>query len=478
MSPFAVYTRKLAGLAALMLGDLAALAASLGLAEAAARLVRPAAAGWFPSGPWPLWAVMRLSALAAIWLLAFASEKLYTRRFSSLDESRRLLKGSSSALAVILGASFLNPGFFLLSRTALLISWLPAFALFPLLRRAVKRILGRFRVWRKRVLFIGSSGGAAAVIKAIRSNPILGYEMIGVLTDDTPDPKAFDGLPVLGRVADLPARVKRGDFDHLVVHFPDLPGDQLAELLTGWETAGEVIHYIPRTAGLIVAGVEAEDLGGVLSLSVRRNLAKPWNILIKAAADYVLAAVGLVLAAPILLLAAAAVKLESRGPAFFRQVRYGRRGRPIRLLKLRTMYTDNERRLADLLAADPAARAEWAEFHKLKKDPRITRAGRLLRRTSLDEMPQLLHVLTGRMSLVGPRPYLIEELREMEKTHSILTHVKPGITGLWQVSGRSLIPFRERLSLDEHYVRNWSFWLDIILLVRTPLAALSGRGAY
>ncbi|MDD8026270.1 MAG: sugar transferase [Acidobacteriota bacterium] len=472
--------KKLAGLAMLILGDLTALGLAFGLAEIVRRILREASANdGLPSGRWPLQSILRLAALAAIWILAFASEKLYTRRFSSLDESRRLLKGSSTAFAVVLGASFLNPGFFLFSRTTLLIAWIPAFALFPLFRGIIKRTMARRRLWRKRVLFIGSSGGAGPVIKAIRSNPILGYEMVGVLTDDRPDPEAFDGLPVLGRIDDLEAWAERKAFDHLVIHFPDLPGDQLTERLGLWETAGEVIHYIPRTAALIVAGVEAEDMGGVLSLSVRRNLAKPWNILIKSAFDYILAGIGFVVTAPLLLLAMAAVKLDSRGPVFFRQIRYGRMGRPIRLIKLRTMHVDNEKRREAFLAGNPAARAEWAEYHKLKaKDPRITRIGRFLRRTSLDEIPQLLNVLTGEMSLVGPRPYLIEELREMEKARSILTHVKPGLSGLWQVSGRSLVPFHERLSLDEHYVRNWSFWLDIIILVKTPLAALLGRGAF
>jgi undecaprenyl-phosphate galactose phosphotransferase len=327
MHTLSSYARKIACLCALLLGDLLALSLSLGSAEALVRLLKPAAAARFPAGPWPPPALLRLAALASIWLLAFASEKLYTRRFSPLDESRRLLKASTVSLAIAIGASFLNPGFFFFSRTALLISWTPSFALFPLLRRLVKRALTRLGPWRKRLLFIGTAGGAAGVIKAIRSHPVLGYDLVGVLTDDPPAPSSpdFDGLPVVGRIADLPAWAARKAFDHLVIHFPDLPGDQMAELLSTWETSGEVIHYIPRTAGLIVAGVEAEDMGGVLSLTVRRNLAKPWNILIKAVFDYAFATLAIVILAPVLLLAAAAVALDSRGPVFFRQTRYGRR---------------------------------------------------------------------------------------------------------------------------------------------------------
>jgi undecaprenyl-phosphate galactose phosphotransferase len=468
--------KKFLSLTGLLLGDLAALALSFGLAAPMVRLLLGRSVS-LPGDAWQ--AAVRLGALASVWIAAIAALRLYTRRFSYRDEALRLFKAATTATAVSLAAAFLNPGFEPFPKSVLVVAWLLSFFFLPAGRKIVKRVLARAGLWRKRVLLIGSPAGADAVVRAIRANRILGYELIGVLTDEPAAPGAFGGLPVLGRIADLDIWKARRAFDHIVVHLPTMPGDQLTELLRLWENASEVVHYIPRTGGLIVAGVEAEDIGGVLSLTVRRNLAKPWNILIKTVFEYVLAITMGIALAPVLLLAAAAVKIDSRGPVFFRQIRYGRKGRRIRLFKLRTMHVDAEDRLAGLLAADPRARAEWQEYRKLKgRDPRITRVGRFLRRTSLDELPQLLNVLRGEMSLVGPRPYLIEELRELEAARSILFQVRPGLTGLWQVSGRSLVPFRERLSLDEHYVRNWSFWLDIIILIKTPPVALFGKGAF
>jgi undecaprenyl-phosphate galactose phosphotransferase len=192
-----------------------------------------------------------------------------------------------------------------------------------------------------------------------------------------------------------------------------------------------------------------------------------------------LALVAFLVLLPAFLVISAAIKLTSRGPAFFVQERFGRRGKTVEIVKFRTMYADSNRRLEEHLKTNSAAREEWATYKKLKSfDPRVTGVGRFLRRYSLDELPQLANVIRGDMSIVGPRPYLQEELQEMKQVKSILFQVKPGITGLWQVSGRSDVPFAERLRLDEYYIRNWSLWTDIIILVKTVRVTLLGRGAF
>jgi undecaprenyl-phosphate galactose phosphotransferase len=164
---------------------------------------------------------------------------------------------------------------------------------------------------------------------------------------------------------------------------------------------------------------------------------------------------------------------------FFVQERYGKRGKVIKVFKFRSMHVDSRPRLEEFLAANPRANGEWERHKKLLSfDPRLTRVGAVLRRFSIDELPQLFNVLRGEMSLVGPRPYLREELEEFRGAKSLLLQVKPGMTGLWQTSGRSLLPFQERLSLDEAYIRNWSLWLDLVILMRTIQVAASGRGAF
>jgi lipopolysaccharide/colanic/teichoic acid biosynthesis glycosyltransferase len=171
--------------------------------------------------------------------------------------------------------------------------------------------------------------------------------------------------------------------------------------------------------------------------------------------------------------------MDSRGPVFFIQERYGRKGRAIKVIKFRSMYVDAESRLERYLEKKPEAKEEWAQYKKLRNfDPRVTKVGRVLRKYSLDELPQFLNVLKGDMSLVGPRPYLMEELKRVKSARAFLLLVKPGITGLWQVSGRSLLPFTERLSLDEYYLRNWTFWQDVVILMRTIRVFVSGEGAF
>ncbi|MFW6060236.1 MAG: sugar transferase [Phycisphaeraceae bacterium] len=196
---------------------------------------------------------------------------------------------------------------------------------------------------------------------------------------------------------------------------------------------------------------------------------------LKRALDVLLAATGLLAVLPLMALIALAIKLDSRGPALYRQRRPGRRGEPFMLVKFRTMHIDSAERFRRL---DAAQQAEFWRYGKIERDPRVTCVGRVLRTYSLDELPQLWNVLKGEMSLVGPRPYLGEQLRQLGERQSILFRTRPGLTGLWQVSGRSNIPFRRRVAMDVYYVRNWSLGFDLLMLMRTLKVVLTGYGAY
>jgi undecaprenyl-phosphate galactose phosphotransferase len=343
-----------------------------------------------------------------------------------------------------------------------------------------KRFLSRLNIWKKKVIIIGSANGISTVIEAIRHSKSMGYDIVGCLTDDRSKNGLVDaGVPMLGHYDEIETWKDRTGFEDIIVTLPNIPGDQFISLLKRWDGVSETIRYIPRTGDLITTGIEIENIGKILSLVVRKNLHKPWNVLMKTLFEFVLSVILLAPLLPLFLVIAAAIKLDSRGPAFFRQERYGRRGRRIKVIKFRSMFLDADRRLDDYLKRNPEAREEWMTFKKLKtSDPRVTRVGAFLRKFSLDELPQVLNVLKGDMSLVGPRPYLHEELEEVKQMKSILFQVKPGITGLWQTSGRSLVAFEERLKLDEYYIRNWSLWMDLIILMKTAKVTASGHGAF
>ena len=186
---------------------------------------------------------------------------------------------------------------------------------------------------------------------------------------------------------------------------------------------------------------------------------------------------GTLVLAPVLAVIAVLIRMDSAGAVFYRQERMGAQGRIIPILKFRTMYEDAEQKLADILASDPERRREYERYHKLQDDPRVTRIGTFLRRYSLDELPQILNVLRGEMSLVGPRAYMPSELTKMNGLARAVLQSPPGMTGLWQVSGRNHLSFADRVNLDVHYIQNWSPWLDLYLLVRTGPVVLSGEGA-
>jgi len=215
----------------------------------------------------------------------------------------------------------------------------------------------------------------------------------------------------------------------------------------------------------------------VLGIEVRRQLLLRGPRFAKRTIDIVLTVIGGILVLPILMLLGLLIRFDSPGPIFYRQRRLGQHGVRFPALKFRTMYGDGEKRLLQLLEADPKRRAEYEEFHKLVDDPRVTRVGRVLRKYSLDELPQIWNVLVGDMSLVGPRPYLEREIPAMAGQEAIILRVRPGITGIWQVTERNTTGFDQRVQTDVEYVRNWSPWLDVYVLARTFLVVIEGTGS-
>jgi Undecaprenyl-phosphate galactose phosphotransferase WbaP len=238
------------------------------------------------------------------------------------------------------------------------------------------------------------------------------------------------------------------------------------------------VLLIPDMTGLCSLGIRTREVGGEIGFEFRQRLFSFGAAVAKRTIDVFLCCVALVLLSPVFLLIAALVKLTSRGSIFFGHLRYGLDGNTFRAWKFRTMVPDASAKLAEFLARHPERLSEWERDHKLKDDPRVTLLGKWLRRLSFDELPQLVNVLLGQMSLVGPRPIVKAEIHKYGVGFELYSRVRPGITGLWQVSGRNNTSYEERVLLDEYYVHNWSVWLDIYILIRTLKVVATADGAY
>jgi len=236
------------------------------------------------------------------------------------------------------------------------------------------------------------------------------------------------------------------------------------------------VLVVPADSPLGSLWVQTMDLEGRLTLQTHYHLLDRRSTFMKRAFDLVLGSILTILLAPLLLLIALLIKIDSSGPVIYAQNRLGLNGKLFRYLKFRTMIIDADQQLDEILESDPLARQEYKQHHKLRRDPRVTRVGRFLRKFSLDELPQLWHVLNGEMSLVGPRAYLSSEYAEMGSYTDLIFQIRPGITGWWQVMGRHSTTFKHRLQLDEYYLSNWSLWLDIYILFKTGWVFLSGHG--
>ncbi len=345
---------------------------------------------------------------------------------------------------------------------------------FPLavlvLRRLARAALSAAGVWRMNVVVVGEGAWSAQVEATLRAQNGLGYNVVAHASASMlrAGPGLFEGV-----WASLLAQ--HGAQMLVLAHDTEgrLPPSLIANLVR------ERVPYalLPKLDGLPLVGARHAYLGReTVMLSYRNNLRKPIARAAKVAFDVVAASAALVVLAPVLLIIAAIVGLDG-GPVFYAHKRIGARGRVFRCLKFRSMVTDSEAALQALFARDPAAAEEWARTQKLRLDPRVTWIGRILRKTSLDELPQLFNVLRLEMSLVGPRPIVSLEIPKYAEDIAYYYETRPGITGLWQVSGRSNTTYAQRVQLDSHYVKNWSIWQDFSIIARTIPAVISGRGA-
>jgi exopolysaccharide biosynthesis polyprenyl glycosylphosphotransferase len=414
--------------------------------------------------------------LLPVWLLIFRGYGLYERdskRVShrTIDDVPWLVHG------IVAGCVLLWAWFKLGPVESVHFADLAVIGIVTLLLAIIFRQFVRWvvvtRLAPERVLVMGDARLTELLARKMHSHPEYGLDPVGVL-EVSEDSISDSALPVLGslRTVNLAEFLATHRIDRVLVSHVEIDESDLVGVLHQCRRQGIKMTVVPRLFDALGPSVEMDDVEGITVLGINPPVLSRSSRAIKRATDIVGAVTTIVLTSPVLLAIAIAIKLDSRGPLLFRQQRIGRGGRRFWVLKFRTMVPDAERLRADLLtqSTDP----NWL---KLDHDPRITRVGGRLRMASLDELPQLWNVLKGEMSLVGPRPLIESEDHQLEEWARARIDLTPGLTGLWQVLGRTNIPFNEMAKLDYVYVTNWTLWGDIRLLVKTLPVVLSRRGA-
>lgn len=416
--------------------------------------------------------------LIPFWLFIFYQFQLYNLNMllGGTAEYARVLNACTLATMVLVGVSFF--GQVILARGWIVLFWLLSIACAGVARFAMRRIAyiaRRHGHLRRTTLVVGADAEGHAIADQLQTAITCGADVIGFLDNTRPVGQRVGGLPVIGRVNLLESVIEREQVETVLLSITALPRPELLEIYLMLGTRSDVeLRLSPGLFEILTTGAQVKEWGSVPLVSINKLRLSAVESTVKAGIDLIVASLGLLSLSPWLLLIAIAVKLDSPGPLFYRRRVLGCKGREFHAFKFRTMYVNGD----ELLARRPDLKRELEETQKLKDDPRVTRVGRFLRRWSLDEVPQMFNVLLGQMSLVGPRMISPAEAEKYGQMKMNLLTVKPGLTGIWQISGRSDVSYGERIRLDMHYIRNYSLWLDLFIMLRTVPAVLSGRGAY
>lgn len=416
-----------------------------------------------------------------VFALVYTIAGLYPAVGISPVQEFRLLTISTTLVFLGLGTiSFYMRNVESFSRASFALAWLFAIIFLPTTRHVVRKLCASLGFWGEPVVLIGFGEWGSRIFNVLVDRPELGLRPVAIIdgfispfTPKVPVPfYSLGGNPDPARINSL-AGVKTA----ILIH-SEVPPELREKIITGrWHEFSHLILIPDGQFGSSV-WIETQDIGGVLGLEVRQKLFSRYEQMIKRALDIFV----IILASPILaalfILLAVIIRLDSPGPVMYRQDRLKKGGKIFSIWKFRTMVYNADAILDHYLAQHPELTEEWNQTHKLINDPRITHVGKFLRRFSLDEFPQILNVLQGDMSLVGPRPIVEDEIINYGGSYHLYTRVKPGMTGLWQVSGRNDTSYEQRVQLDLYYVNNWSIWLDLFILANTLKAVFTGRGAY
>ncbi|NJM08188.1 sugar transferase [Candidatus Gracilibacteria bacterium] len=412
------------------------------------------------------------------WIGLFALYGLYNPRrlFHGSQEYALVFNASLLGVVMVVVFSFLIPSF-VIARAWLLLAWLLTVASVTswrfIARRYVYSLRHKGRLMERTVI-IGANAEGRAVAEHLSSWAGSGAQIVGFIDEQLPiGSEVLGGMPVIGPASAIQSIIEQHHIDVAIVADTAIVRERLPMIVGAMESLQQLdVRLAPGLFELLTTGVRVQEQGGVNLLALNKTRITGLHAFTKMLLDRGGALIGLVALAPLFVLIAIAVYLDSGGPVIYRRRVVGVGKIPFDAFKFRTMHRNGDALLTD------AQRQELRETGKLKVDPRITRVGRYLRKASIDELPQLLNVLFGQMSLVGPRMLTVEELSHFGRwQHNLLT-VRPGLTGLWQISGRSDLGYEDRVRLDMHYIRNYSIWLDLSIILRTVPSLLSGKGAY
>ncbi|HEX9018997.1 MAG TPA: undecaprenyl-phosphate galactose phosphotransferase WbaP [Anaerolineaceae bacterium] len=400
---------------------------------------------------------------------------------TSVIELKQIVEAITLAFIITSVIIFIQGSSFRFSRSVFFGSWFFAMLLLPVGRFLIRKFIARFAWWGEPVVIIGRREGILKATKVLRGCPRLGLRPVAglMIEGEHQDPGEDAHLPVLCWSAAMQKSFQNaGVRTNILAISPAEFRMQYPDIFARVQLSFGKTVFLINDDIYGMTWAEPVDIAGQPALISHHSLLNPVTRLIKQTTDYLLA---LIVMLPVLLVGliiALWIKLDSPGPVLYRHERVGRDGKHFFVYKFRTMVVNANAVLARLLERDPSARAEWEKFHKLADDVRITRAGRWIRRLSLDELPQFINIMRGEMSLIGPRPLVQAEIDELGATAPLILRVRPGLTGWWQVMGRNNLSFEERVRLDIYYVSNWSLWIDLFIYIKTfwvLLFELGGR---
>ena len=415
-----------------------------------------------------------------IYIAFIAAARTYRRIIPFWQRVESLFYSSIYSIIAILLFFFVRASSTEHSIAFLTLLWLASFICLVIIRYLLKRILDERNIFQIPLLIIGAQEEALAFVKAINSDiGMSSYKIVGLISDKTPI-KGLENYPLLGDFKDIEKIIKTTGINNVLIAVSYLKQEEIQKIIHMVQPLVKSVCIIPNLQEIPMGGADLETFFDekFMLIKVRNNLARNINKFIKLIFDIIVGLLICIPVIPIIIACAIWVKLDSKGPIFYNAKRIGKNGKEFTCYKFRSMYTNGDELLKQYLAKNLVAKKEWDEFQKLHDfDPRVTKAGKIMRKTSLDELPQILNVLKGEMSLVGPRPYLPREIGKMGEYYKIIISTVPGITGYWQVNGRSDVTFEGRLKMDNWYIYNWSVWIDMVLLFKTIKAVFFSKGA-
>lgn len=416
----------------------------------------------------------------AVFLLFLFQAETYNRRQPFWDLIRQIFHAVMYSILTSITLIYFGHVASEVSRLFVFLLGPIVFTFICFMRYFMRKVLGKYNILQEQIILLGAGKTAELVIKFFEHEAGFGVKVIGIIDDNPVSTYLPHKFKILGGFEQAEEIIKAAKVNTVAITAPGLKREKLVGLINRIQPHVKNISFVPDLFGMPAGIFELERLFDekLVMLRAKNNLARWYNRLYKRLFDILLSLLGMIFFVPLGVIISLGIYIDSPGPVVFAHKRVGKSGKEFSCYKFRTMVPDAEKVLQAYLAKNPAAKEEWDNSFKLKDDPRVTRVGKFLRQTSLDELPQVMNVIKGEMSLVGPRPIVKAEIEKYGEYIRDFYLVPPGITGMWQVNGRSDTTYAERVAMDTWYVRNWSIWMDLVYLFKTIAVVIRKEGAY